>query len=189
MLGRGGRVANPLDLAPWGRVYPPAMAMSGMLIGEVAAKSGVSRKALRLYERAGILPPARRTAAGYRVYTDDTLALLVFVTQARRLGFRLDEIKKIAVLKRSGQTPCTHVLRLVNIKLENIERALTDTCGMRAGTTVDRYGPGWAEPRVGRRSNRRAASEGPVSGLTIGAPVCRRLWFIDSKEWRDEHEI
>jgi DNA-binding transcriptional MerR regulator len=37
----------------------------------VATKSGVSRKALRLYERAGILPPARRTAAGYRVYTDD----------------------------------------------------------------------------------------------------------------------
>lgn len=160
-----------------------------MLIGEVAAKSGVSRKALRLYERAGILPPARRTAAGYRVYTDDTLALLVFVTQARRLGFRLDEIKKIAVLKRSGQTPCTHVLRLVNIKLENIERALADRCGMRAGTTVDRYGPGWAEPRVGQRSNRRAASEGPVSELTIGAPVCRRLWFIDSKEWRDEHQI
>jgi MerR family transcriptional regulator, copper efflux regulator len=102
------------------------MARTGLLIGEVAAKSGISRKALRLYERAGILPPVRRTAAGYRVYTDDTLALLVFVTQARRLGFRLDEIKQIAGLKRSGQTPCTHVLRLVNGKLKNIERALID---------------------------------------------------------------
>ena len=75
------------------------MPRNGLLIGEVAAKSGVSRKALRLYERAGILPPARRTAAGYRVYADDTLALLVFVTQARRLGFRLDEIKQIAALR------------------------------------------------------------------------------------------
>ena len=97
-----------------------------MLIGEVAANSGVSRKALRLYERGGILPPARRTGAGYRVYTDDTLATLVFVTQARRLGFRLDEIKQIAVLKGSGRIPCTHVLRLVNVKLENIKRASTD---------------------------------------------------------------
>jgi hypothetical protein len=43
------------------------------------------------------LPPGRRTAAGYRVYTDDTLALLVFVTQARRLGFRLDEIKQLRI--------------------------------------------------------------------------------------------
>ena len=102
-----------------------------MLIGEVAAKSGVSRKALRLYERAGLLPTVRRTAAGYRIYADDTLALLVFVTQARRLGFRLDEIKQIAVLKRSGRAPCMDVLRLVNVKLENIERAMTDLAQVR----------------------------------------------------------
>jgi MerR family transcriptional regulator, copper efflux regulator len=54
-----------------------------------------------------------------------------FVTQARRLGFRLDEIKQIAALKRSGQTPCTHVLRLVNVMLESIERALTDLAQVR----------------------------------------------------------
>ncbi len=107
------------------------MGRDGLLIGEVASRSGVTRKALRLYERAGILPPARRTAAGYRVYTNETLALLVFVTQARRLGFRLDEIKQIAALKRSGQTPCAHVLRLVNVKLESIERALTDLAEVR----------------------------------------------------------
>lgn len=107
------------------------MAQDGLLIGEVAAKSGVSRKALRLYERAGIVPSPRRTAAGYRVYSQDTLALLVFVTQARRLGFRLDEIKRITVLKRSGRTPCTHVLDLVHAKLENIEQALTDLAEVR----------------------------------------------------------
>jgi MerR family transcriptional regulator, copper efflux regulator len=44
------------------------MARDGLLIGEVAAKSGVSRKALRLYETAGILPSPRRTAADYRMY-------------------------------------------------------------------------------------------------------------------------
>ncbi len=107
------------------------MGRDGLLIGEVAARSGVSRKALRLYERTGILPPPRRTAAGYRLYGQDTLALLVFVTQARRLGFRLDEIKRITVLKRSGRTPCSHVLALVHLKLENIERALTDLAEVR----------------------------------------------------------
>jgi len=42
------------------------MNRNGLLIGEVAAQAGVSRKALRLYlyEAAGILPPARRTTAG-----------------------------------------------------------------------------------------------------------------------------
>src|SRR5439155_14683848 len=70
------------------------MARDGLLIGEVAARSGVSRKALRLYEAAGILPAPRRTAARYRVYGSDTLALLAFVTQARRLGFTLGDIKR-----------------------------------------------------------------------------------------------
>ena len=107
------------------------MGRDGLLIGEVAAKSDVSRKALRLYERAGILPPPRRTTAGYRLYGQDTLALLVFVRQARRLGFRLDEIKRIAALKRSGLTPCSHVLDRVHLKLENVERALTDLAEVR----------------------------------------------------------
>lgn len=81
------------------------MARDGLLIGEVAAKSGLSRKALRLYEKAGILPSPRRTGSGYRMYGPETLALLGFVTQARRLGFRLEEIKRIVVLKRSGRRP------------------------------------------------------------------------------------
>jgi len=41
------------------------MARDGLLIGQVAAQSGVGRKALRLYEAQGILPPSRRTTAGY----------------------------------------------------------------------------------------------------------------------------
>jgi DNA-binding transcriptional MerR regulator len=102
------------------------MARDGLLIGEVAGKSGVSRKALRLYEKAGILPPPRRTGSGYRMYGPETLGLLGFVTQARRLGFRLEEIKRIVVLKRSGRTPCKHVLDLVQLKLNNIDQALTD---------------------------------------------------------------
>ena len=107
------------------------MVRDGLLIGEVAAKSGASRKALRLYEKAGILPPSRRTVSGYRVYAPETLALLGFISQARRLGFRLDEIKRIVALKRSGQTPCKHVLDLVHLKLENIEQALTDLAEVR----------------------------------------------------------
>jgi DNA-binding transcriptional MerR regulator len=107
------------------------MGHDGLLIGEVAARSGVSRKALRLYEKAGILPPTRRTGSGYRVYGPETLALLGFVTQARRLGFRLDEIKRIVTLKRSGRTPCKHVLDLVHLKLKNIEQALTDMSEVR----------------------------------------------------------
>src|SRR2546425_6730590 len=60
------------------------MGRDGFLIGEVSRRSGASRKALRLYEEAGILPPPRRTPSGYRVYGSDALDLLAFVSQAQR---------------------------------------------------------------------------------------------------------
>jgi DNA-binding transcriptional MerR regulator len=136
------------------------MPRDGLLIGEVATKSGVSRRALRLYERAGILAPPRRTAAGYRVYGPETLAVLSFVTQARRLGFRLDEIKRIVALKRSGRTPCTHVLDLVHLKLEGIERALADLTEVRGQLR------GLLRNRQSRR-NRPAAICPCIEHLTI----------------------
>src|SRR5215813_5203177 len=107
------------------------MARDGLLIGEVAAKSGISRKALRLYESAGILPTARRTASGYRVYSDDALSVVAFVRQAQRLGFTLDEIKNVVAMKRSGRAPCPHVRDLVRRKADELDRRLTDLMVMQ----------------------------------------------------------
>src|SRR3989449_10236553 len=84
----------------------------GLLIGEVAARSGLSRKALRLYESRGVLPPPRREPSGYRRYPTDVLGLLAFVGQARRLGLTLSEIKHIVALRRSGSAPCVHLRAL-----------------------------------------------------------------------------
>ena len=57
-----------LDPALLGRVYAVAMGRTGLCISELARRGGTMRKALRLYEAAGILPASRRTAAGYRIY-------------------------------------------------------------------------------------------------------------------------
>jgi len=109
------------------------MSRDGLLIGQLAARSGVSRKALRLYEAQGILPPARRTAAGYRVYGVDALPILSFVVRARRLGFRLDEIKDVVQMRRSGRCPCPHVLSLVRNKLADLDRTMADLTEVRRG--------------------------------------------------------
>lgn len=59
--------------------------------GEMAKRLGVSAKALRVYERAGLVTPDR-TAAGYRVYGPGHAARLHQVLALKRLGFSLKEI-------------------------------------------------------------------------------------------------
>src|SRR2546425_4512906 len=92
-----------LDLDPGGRVYAPGVGRNGLFIGELAARGRTTRKALRLYETARILPAPRRTASGYRVYDAEALRLLGFVRQAQRLGFTLGEIREIVGIKRGAE--------------------------------------------------------------------------------------
>jgi MerR family transcriptional regulator, copper efflux regulator len=109
------------------------MGQDGLLIGDVAARTGTTRKSLRRYEAAGILPPPRRTAAGYRLYSHESFALLVFVARARRLGFTLEEIREIVSIKRSGRAPCAHVRDLVHRKTAELDRTMAHVGEVRRG--------------------------------------------------------
>src|SRR5436190_23569035 len=109
------------------------MGTNSLLIGEVARRSGASRKALRLYEAAGILPELRRTPSGYRVYDSETLGVLAFVRQAQRLGFTLGEIREIVGIKRAGRAPCPHVRDLVRRKADELDQRLEDLQQVRNG--------------------------------------------------------
>lgn len=108
------------------------MTRPGLLIGQLATKAGVSRKALRLYEAAGILAAPTRTPSGYRMYGGDAVDVVRFVRAAQRSGFTLHEIKDVVALRRSGRCPCRHVRELAKVKLADIERRLTDMAVIRA---------------------------------------------------------
>ena len=124
------------------------MAVDGLLIGEVAKRSGASRKAPRLYEAAGILPAARRTAAGYRIYGADTLGVLSFVRQAQRLGFTLGEIKEIVAIRESGRPPCGHIRDLVCRKVAELDQQFSALKAVQ--DSLQALLKGWrARPRAG----------------------------------------
>jgi DNA-binding transcriptional MerR regulator len=80
--------------------------MAGLLIGDVARRTGVSAPTIRYYEGVGLLPSPPRSGAGYRRYSDATIDELLFIRKAQALGFSLDEIAEILQLSRSGTAPC-----------------------------------------------------------------------------------
>jgi len=103
----------------------------GVKIGELARRAGVTAKAIRFYERKGVLPPAERAANGYRLYGEDTAEMLAFIKQATGLGLTLAEIKDILVIRQGGRPPCTHVHQLLRDKAAELDRKLNDLVDVR----------------------------------------------------------
>ncbi|MEV4755555.1 MerR family transcriptional regulator [Micromonospora sp. NPDC049559] len=61
-------------------------------IGELAAATGLTVRALRHFDDIGLLCPAGRSPAGHRWYTDDDVRRLYRIVALRQLGIPLSEI-------------------------------------------------------------------------------------------------
>jgi len=62
-------------------------------IGQFADKASVTVRALRYYDRVGLLSPSQHTESGYRLYTEQDLLTLQQILSLKFLGFSLEEIK------------------------------------------------------------------------------------------------
>lgn len=111
--------------------------MAGLLIGDVAKRTGVSAPTIRYYEGLGLLPSPARSGAGYRRYSDATVEELLFIRKAQALGFSLDEISEILQLSRSGKAPCAHVLSLTRRHLVAVDERIRQLRAFRRQLATD----------------------------------------------------
>lgn len=102
--------------------------------------AGVTPRALRHYERLGLLKP-KRSQAGYRIYTERDLESLEEIVALKFIGVPLKEIAAIRVRK----APFVEVLRAQREMLEAKRRTVTEAISavsaaetlLRAGAAVD----------------------------------------------------
>ncbi|MEZ0110217.1 DNA-binding transcriptional MerR regulator [Catenulispora sp. EB89] len=64
-------------------------------IGDVAAATGLTVRALHHYDQIGLVASTARTAAGHRLYTDADLRKLYMVTALRQLGLSLEQVGRV----------------------------------------------------------------------------------------------
>lgn len=96
-------------------------------IGKIASLAGINTDTLRYYEKEGLLAPARKTEAGYRLYEADAVRRLHFIKQAQFCGFSLAEIRELLSLKNSDAACCKDVRNVAiqkKLQLEHKLRAL-----------------------------------------------------------------
>lgn len=72
-----------------------------MLISQLAERAGVRASTLRFYETLGLLQ-SERSARGYRLYHEDAVERLSFITTAKQLGLPLEEIADLLRVREAG---------------------------------------------------------------------------------------
>jgi DNA-binding transcriptional MerR regulator len=108
-------------------------------IGQLARRTGLPVRTIRFWSDAGLLPPAGRSAGGYRLYDAESVVRLDLVRTLRDLGLDLDTVER--VLRR--QTTVAEVaLMQVNaldaeIRTLRLRRAVLAAVAHRATTTEE----------------------------------------------------
>jgi len=105
--------------------------MDALTIGQLGQATDTKVETIRYYEKIGLLPAPRRTAANYRSYTPEHLQRLGFIRRARELGFAIEEVRELLKLAAHGERPCEEVDQLVAHHLEATERKIAALTRLR----------------------------------------------------------
>ncbi|KFN52234.1 hypothetical protein N790_00250 [Arenimonas malthae CC-JY-1] len=100
-------------------------------IGEASALTGVSAKMIRHYEAIGLIPPASRTFANYRLYNEADLHRLRFIRRARNLGFPMKQIEVLLGLWGDPKRSSAEVKRLAQAHSDELAARIAEMQAMQ----------------------------------------------------------
>ncbi|HSE42999.1 MAG TPA: MerR family transcriptional regulator [Acidobacteriota bacterium] len=95
-----------------------------LTVGKLAKKAGVNLQTVRYYEKRKLIPPAKRTPSGYRLYSPDVVRRILFIKRAQELGFSLREIHELLNLRRTSSNTCLQVRQRAELKIHEIEKKI-----------------------------------------------------------------
>ena len=102
-------------------------------VKEVSRLTGISVRTLQYYDRIGLLPPAVRTQAGYRLYDDTALERLQQILLYRELAFSLADIRRILDAPDFDRdTALRQQIRLLELKKEHLEELILFARGIES---------------------------------------------------------
>ena len=114
-----------------------------LTVTELANRSGATPHAVRYYTRMGLLRPERNPDNGYHLYKPRDVDGLLFIRQAKQLGYTLNEIKVIVHDADKGQSPCPRVRKILQQHIVENRRHLEELMALQ--TRMEKALLDWAD--------------------------------------------
>jgi DNA-binding transcriptional MerR regulator len=89
--------------------------------GQLSLETGLSRGALRLYEKHGLIEPEHRTTSGYRAFSPETVVTLNAIKVASKAGFTLAEISDLLNLIDADDFSALKVKKALQQKIDEVD--------------------------------------------------------------------
>lgn len=104
-----------------------------MIIGQLARRTGVPIKALREYERLGLVYSLGRSESNYRLFGEEALWCVQVILSLRSLGLTLKEIQEVSAFysERPGEPVGPHLAEKLNRVLTRIEARMAELQAVR----------------------------------------------------------
>jgi len=111
--------------------------ISGMKVGEIAKRTGLSVRTLHYYDEIGLLRPSTLTTSRHRVYDAAQLARLQQIKSLRQLEFSLDEIRDCL------EAPELSPRRVLELHVQRIRAHIEEQGGRVIRIDWSPFGRGW----------------------------------------------
>ena len=97
-----------------------ATTTQSLQIGEIARQTGLTVDAIRFYEKERLLQQPPRTSGGFRLFSAGDIERVQFIRQVQELGFSLQEVRELLVLRGGSLESCSRVRGLLEQKLAKV---------------------------------------------------------------------
>jgi DNA-binding transcriptional MerR regulator len=143
-------------------------------VGRLARRAGLTAKALRHYDRIGLLRLAHVDAAGYRWYDPERLATARLIAMLRSVDVPLDDVRRCLAGADVGDVLAAQRRRL-EARLTRVQRDLH---------TLDHLiGDGWETPMAAK-----AEPMDPDAERRLAASLFNATWTLLEKEQRSRDD-
>jgi DNA-binding transcriptional MerR regulator len=104
-----------------------------MLIGELSAKTGLSKDTIRFYEKEGLIKVGRkqRRENNYKEYDETVLGRLCLIKRIKNFGFTLHEAAELLSLIAINAATCDEMRSRATQKVRVIDSKIADLLQLR----------------------------------------------------------